>query len=125
MVRDLKVRSRRPVRSTVAVLFVFLFAIFLSETVALGEIVNRSPRVLVLYPFDERLPATNIAGETARSRLLKATAGKIELFSEFLDLSRFPEKAHIDRMARYRMGQQRSSRCSQLDFGNKGACDQR
>jgi signal transduction histidine kinase len=101
MVRDLKVRSRRPVQSTVAVLFVFLFAIFLSERVALGEIVNRSPRVLILYPYDERIPATAIAGEAARNRLLEATSGKIDLFSEFLDLGRFPEDAHIDRMARY------------------------
>ncbi|SIT53331.1 Integral membrane sensor signal transduction histidine kinase (fragment) [Mesorhizobium prunaredense] len=60
-----------------------------------------SPRVLILHPYDERLPATVIVGETAGNRLLEATAGKIDLFSEFLDLSRFPEKPHIDRMARY------------------------
>ncbi len=102
MVRDLKVRSRRPVQSTGAVFFlVLLFAIFLSEKVALAEIVNRSPRVLILYPYDERIPATAIAGEAARNRLLEATSGKIDLFSEFLDLARFPEDAHIDRMARY------------------------
>ena len=46
-------------------------------------------------------PRLSIAGENARERLLEATAGKIDLFSEFLDLSRFPEDAHIDRMARY------------------------
>ncbi len=57
--------------------------------------------MLVLYPHDERLPATSIAGENARKRLLEATDGKIDLFSEFLDLSRFPRTAHIDRMARY------------------------
>ena len=102
MVRDLKVRSRRPVQSTGAVFFlVLLFAIFLSEKVALAEIVNRSPRVLILYPYDERIPATAIAGEAARNRLLEATSGKIDLFSEFLDLARFPEDAHIGRMARY------------------------
>ncbi|MBB4277990.1 signal transduction histidine kinase [Rhizobium mongolense] len=32
---------------------------------------------------------------------MDATQGKIELFSEFLDLSRFPEEEHIVRMARY------------------------
>jgi ABC-type uncharacterized transport system substrate-binding protein len=57
--------------------------------------------VLILYPYDERIPATAIAGEAARNRLLEATSGKIDLFSEFLDLGRFPEDAHIDRMARY------------------------
>lgn len=59
--------------------------------------------MLILYPYDERIPATAIIGETARNRLLEATAGKIDLFSEFLDLSRFSEKVHIDRMARYLM----------------------
>jgi len=66
-----------------------------------AEIVGRSSRVLILYPYDERLPATAIAGETARKRLLQATGGKIDLYSEFLDLARFPEEAHADRMARY------------------------
>ncbi len=29
------------------------------------------------------------------------TGGKIDLFSEFLDLSRFPEREHLQRVARY------------------------
>nr|WP_246778710.1 HAMP domain-containing sensor histidine kinase [Rhizobium mongolense] len=65
------------------------------------EIVGRLPRVLILYPYDERIAATTAAGEAVRKRLLDATQGKIELFSEFLDLSRFPEEEHIVRMARY------------------------
>lgn len=59
------------------------------------------PRVLILYPYDERIAATTAAGEALRSRLLEATDGKIDLFSEFLDLSRFPEADHVARMARY------------------------
>ena len=39
--------------------------------------------------------------KSARTRLLEATSGKIDLFSEFLDLSRFPEKVHVERMAHY------------------------
>ncbi|MCY1321441.1 Adaptive-response sensory-kinase SasA [compost metagenome] len=66
-----------------------------------AEIVDQVPRILILYPYDERIPATTIAGETLRHRLLQATTGKVDLFSEFLDLSRFPEKVHIDRLARY------------------------
>ncbi|MGR9215120.1 sensor histidine kinase (plasmid) [Rhizobium leguminosarum] len=62
---------------------------------------DRVPRVLVLYPYDERIAATTAAGEALRSRLLEATNGKIDLFSEFLDLSRFPEGDHVARMARY------------------------
>ncbi|MGZ2384004.1 HAMP domain-containing histidine kinase [Rhizobium leguminosarum] len=64
-------------------------------------IIDRVPRVLVLYPYDERIAATTAAGEALRSRLLEATNGKIDLFSEFLDLSRFPEVDHVARMARY------------------------
>ena len=64
-------------------------------------IIDRVPRVLVLYPYDERIAATTAAGEALRSRLLEATNGKIDLFSEFLDLSRFPEGGHVPRMARY------------------------
>jgi signal transduction histidine kinase len=70
-------------------------------TQAASGVEGPSPRVLILYPYDERLPASNIAGEAARRRLIEATGGKIDLFSEFLDLSRFPEDVHIDRMARY------------------------
>ncbi|MDH6275298.1 hypothetical protein M2311_005398, partial [Rhizobium leguminosarum] len=64
-------------------------------------VIDRVPRVLVLYPYDERIAATTAAGEALRSRLLEATNGKIDLFSEFLDLSRFPEGDHVARMARY------------------------
>ena len=62
---------------------------------------SRVPRVLLLYPYDERLPATNIAGEAVRKYLIGETSGKVDLFSEFLDLSRFPEKRHVARMAEY------------------------
>ncbi|MBY5333740.1 HAMP domain-containing histidine kinase [Rhizobium leguminosarum] len=64
-------------------------------------IIDPVPRVLVLYPYDERIAATTAAGEALRSRLLEATNGRIDLFSEFLDLSRFPEGDHVARMARY------------------------
>jgi signal transduction histidine kinase len=101
MLRDLPIRSRRRVQSAVGFLVVVLAAIFLNAGFAAAEIVDRSPRVLILYPYDERLPATAIAGENARKRLIEATSGNIDLFSEFLDLSRFPEEAHIERMARY------------------------
>ncbi|WP_425327264.1 hypothetical protein [Rhizobium grahamii] len=45
--------------------------------------------------------ATTVAGEALRTRLLQATNGKINLFSEFLDLSRFPEANHVTRMGEY------------------------
>src|SRR5688572_20736726 len=101
MLRDPPIRSRRRVHDAVARLVVVLAAVLLIGGAARAEIVGRSPRVLILYPYDERLPATAIAGEKARDRLQAATGGNIDLFSEFLDLSRFPEEAHLHRMARY------------------------
>jgi len=87
--------------NAIAFIAVIWIGIILEGGVATAEIVGRSPRVLILYPYDERLPATSIAGEKARARLQQATEGKIDLFSEFLDLSRFPEDAHVGRVARY------------------------
>ncbi|AJD40185.1 HAMP domain-containing histidine kinase [Rhizobium sp. SEMIA 4085] len=84
-----------------AALFCFLVVVIAWIPSASTEIVGRLPRVLILYPYDERIAATTAAGEAVRTRLLDATQGKIDLFSEFLDLSRFPESAHIDRMAQY------------------------
>lgn len=62
---------------------------------------DRPPQVLIVYPYDERIAATTAAGEALRRRLLEATNGKVDLFSEFLDLSRFPEADHVARMGRY------------------------
>ena len=58
MLRDPPVRSRRRVQNAVGSLVVILIAIFLDGGFATAEIVGRSPRVLLLYPYDERLPAT-------------------------------------------------------------------
>ncbi len=100
MVLRLKVRSHCPVQESVA-LCLSVIILVAGGTFLMAANVDPVPRVLILYPYDERLPATTIAGETARARLLQARAGKIDLFSEFLDLSRFPEEVHIDRMATY------------------------
>ncbi|RVJ77108.1 hypothetical protein CN167_11690 [Sinorhizobium medicae] len=98
MVRACRVPPRQTVIGFLCLLFVLIIPTV--ETCS-AEIIGRVPRVLILYPYDERLPATTFAGETARARLLESTEGLVDLFSEFLDLSRFPEKVHIDRMARY------------------------
>jgi signal transduction histidine kinase len=92
-------RSRWPIRGVG--LSLLLFGAFSSTAAASQAIVGRVPRVLVLYPYDERIAATTAAGEAVRARLLEVTDGKIDLFSEFLDLSRFPESYYVDRMARF------------------------
>jgi signal transduction histidine kinase len=96
-----RTQSRRSVRIPSGLLCAVLFAILTAPKLSSADIMDRSPRVLILYPYDERIPATNIAGESARHRLIEATGGKIDLFSEFLDLSRFPEEQHVESMAHY------------------------
>lgn len=99
LVRNWKVRSRQ-LGWREAFCCSFLVVVGALPSISM-EIAGRVPRVLILYPYDERIAATTAAGEAVRARLLKATDGKVDLFSEFLDLSRFPEPEHIGRMARY------------------------
>ncbi|WP_341487396.1 sensor histidine kinase [Pararhizobium sp. A13] len=94
-----KVRSSRSAQQSAALCCLLVLTFFASA--AFPAEIDRVPRVLVLYPYDERVAATTAAGEAVRTRLLTATAGRIDIFSEFLDLSRFPEKTHLERMAQY------------------------
>lgn len=46
-------------------------------------------RILVLHPYDETLPASVRAGEAVRTHLTKQYGDNIEIYSEYLELSRF------------------------------------
>lgn len=94
----LRIRIRRPSWLLLLVLCLIPAASGWSAQAAKAA-TDRVPRVLVLYPYDERIAATTVAGEAIRARLIEATGGRIDLFSEFLDLSRFPEAYYVDRMA--------------------------
>lgn len=65
-----------------AFICLLLVVIFAATGICAGA--GPVPSVLILYPYDERVPATNIVGEAARILLVEATSGKIEVFSEFL-----------------------------------------
>ncbi|PZM14607.1 sensor histidine kinase [Rhizobium tubonense] len=95
--RDREGRLRLPALRAAALALL----VFANVSIAQAGSADHVPRILLLYPYDERIAATNIAGEAMRTELLQARAGKIDIFSEFLDLSRFPEQAHIARMAQY------------------------
>ncbi|WP_183756625.1 MULTISPECIES: sensor histidine kinase [unclassified Rhizobium] len=82
------------------ILFV-AFNCFPAASEILPPVAGRAPRILIVYPYDERIVATTVAGEALRSRLIEATNSRIDLFSEFLDLSRFPETEHAKRMGEY------------------------
>ena len=101
MIRPTPALRYTSVRGWGGMLYAILFAALAGSGICSADDVARSSRVLILYPYDERIPATNIVGESARRRLLEVTGGRIDLFSEFLDLSRFSEDAHVARMAHY------------------------
>jgi signal transduction histidine kinase len=58
-------------------------------------------RVLLLYPYDNAAPFTEIAGAAIRRQLIEKSPSKIEIHISFLDLSRFPADADELRSARY------------------------
>jgi PAS domain S-box-containing protein len=58
-------------------------------------------RVLLLYPYDNAAPFTEVAGAAIRRRLIERSPSKIEIHISFLDLSRFPTEADERRSAHY------------------------
>jgi hypothetical protein len=48
-----------------------LFPLVAATIGSTAEVIGRTPRVLILYPYDERIPGTCIAGETAREKMLE------------------------------------------------------
>jgi signal transduction histidine kinase len=58
---------------------------------------GQPPRVLVLYSNERLLPANVVADEAIRATFMAGTHGKVEFYSEFLDVDRFPGEAEQDR----------------------------
>jgi PAS domain S-box-containing protein len=58
-------------------------------------------RVLLLYPYDNEVPATAIAGAAIRKRLAEKSPSPIDIGAEYLDLARFPQESDELRSARY------------------------
>ncbi|HTO63637.1 MAG TPA: histidine kinase [Bradyrhizobium sp.] len=58
-------------------------------------------RVLILHSYNYTFPATSLASDGARSRLLERSRQRIELDAEYLDLARFAEPGHELLMANF------------------------
>src|SRR6187402_673185 len=50
---------------------------------------ERKQRVLMLYPYNNLFLASVVAGEAARKRFTERAGNSLELYTDFLDLSRF------------------------------------
>jgi signal transduction histidine kinase len=63
---------------------------------------QQSPRrVLLLYPYDNAHPSTVSAANGIRKRLTENSPSKIDIYTDFLDLARFPNETDERRSARY------------------------
>ena len=62
---------------------------------------ERKQRVLMLYPYNNLFLASVVAGEAARKRFTERAGNTLELYTDFLDLSRFAEQPHEARTVRY------------------------
>jgi signal transduction histidine kinase len=58
-------------------------------------------RVLLLYPYDNAAPFTEVSGAAIRRQLIEKSPSKIEIDISFLDLSRFPGDTDELRSARF------------------------
>ena len=58
-------------------------------------------RALILYPENNVNRQGLIVGDAFRKRLLEGSSADIETFSDFLDLSRFPDEGHRQHIIRY------------------------
>lgn len=57
--------------------------------------------ILILHSYNYTFPATSMASDAARKRLLERLPQKIELDAEYLDLARFAEPGHEALMANF------------------------
>jgi signal transduction histidine kinase len=58
-------------------------------------------RVLLLYPYDDTMPSSGLAGGGVKRRLLERTSSKIDIAADFLDLGRFATDADELRLAHF------------------------
>ncbi|THD61919.1 MAG: PAS domain S-box protein [Bradyrhizobium sp.] len=62
---------------------------------------NYQRRVLLLYPYDDVHPSTAEAGAGMRKRLVEKSPSKLDIYTDFLDLARFPTEADELRSAHH------------------------
>src|SRR5215468_3150554 len=62
---------------------------------------ERSRHVLMLDAYNNTLPAPVTFNQAVRNRLKEHSGIKIDAYTEFLDLGRFPGSAHESRIAHY------------------------
>lgn len=62
---------------------------------------DQAKRVLILYPFDELVPAVHTIQEQITNRLRLSVAPRIEIFSDQLDFTKFTGTDYTDKLAAF------------------------
>ena len=96
MYRSERVVAAAMIVSRTTIVAIYLCVAALTETAGAEEAARR---VLILFPFDQRLPSVNIVGEAVIKQLRQSSSPKIDVFSDYLDLSRFEGEEYRDKVA--------------------------
>lgn len=80
--------------------FLLIAILFLGSATA-TQAADTPKRVLILHAYNYTFPATTLASEAARKRLLEEPGQRIEIEADFLDLARMPGAEHSVRMAAF------------------------
>jgi len=84
-----------------------LLILNLAGTTAAGQAPAPVQRVLVLYSDERLLPANIIVDEAIRAAFAAATKKRVEFYSEFLDVARFPGEEQQQRQGDFFRGEYR------------------
>src|SRR5271167_332068 len=84
-----------------------LLILNLAGTTAAGQAPAPVQRVLVLYSDERLLPANIIVDEAIRAAFAAATKKRVEFYSEFLDVARFPGEEQQQRQGDFFRGKYR------------------
>jgi len=80
---------------------IYSFVIITHWGLAPSARADDSKRVLILHSNQSTLPATNIVDSGIRREMQSQLPGRVDIFSEFLDSERFPERQRDDWMAAF------------------------
>jgi PAS domain S-box-containing protein len=93
-------RKRVRLVKTAGVVVSLAFLLLFSPCSLLGSEIKQSKRILILYSFDKEQGIYVRLDESLRSRLISQLPDRVEFYTEYLDLIRFPDPGHADNLVR-------------------------
>jgi len=91
-----KIRSTTSLGIALALVFLFLFSVH----AMFGSNFNEPKRVLILYSFDKEQAIYSGFDESLRTTLKTRLPYRVEFYTEYLDLVRFPDSGHSENLAK-------------------------